>query len=92
MCSFYNFTADLNDDTWLQPGTIVLIKEPYLKYNLVCTNSLIRVDSPSDAIFVHETERAVLAKANALRWYKPEVMDFDQLKKRGNEAFVKKVF
>ena len=71
--------------------SIVLIKEPWLRYNSQGTESLIRVDSPSDAVFVHETERTVLVMANALSWYLPEMVDFEQLKMRGNEAFGKKV-
>jgi hypothetical protein len=45
--TFYNFNADLNNSSWLKPGTIALIKEPYMKYGSIGGTPFIRVDSPS---------------------------------------------
>jgi hypothetical protein len=44
---FCNFNADLNISSWLKPGTIALIKEPYMKYSSIGNTPIIRVDSPS---------------------------------------------
>jgi hypothetical protein len=49
--TFYYFNADLNDLSWLKPGTIALIKEPQMQYGTPETKvPFIRVDSPSGFI------------------------------------------
>ena len=45
--SFYNFTTDPSDSSWLKPGMIALIKEPHMKYSAKTKKPIIRVDSPS---------------------------------------------
>ena len=65
----YNFRPALDrDGSWIAPGTILAIKEPYLKYGMM--NVLfIRVDSPSDVLFIHETDEKSLWEVGAIKWY-----------------------
>uniref|UniRef100_A0A915EH79 Uncharacterized protein n=1 Tax=Ditylenchus dipsaci TaxID=166011 RepID=A0A915EH79_9BILA len=65
----------------------MLIKEPYMKYGSMGTNAFIRVDSPSDVVFVDETNQQMLQWANALQWYKPQKLDSDQLRAKGNDCY-----
>uniref|UniRef100_A0A915D840 SET domain-containing protein n=1 Tax=Ditylenchus dipsaci TaxID=166011 RepID=A0A915D840_9BILA len=47
--SLYNFQLNIgNSCSWLPPGTIMFIKEPYLKFGSLGKNVFIRADSPSD--------------------------------------------
>ena len=50
-------------------------------------DAYIRVDSPSDVLFVHESERDVLQMADALSWYKSEIYTAEVLKANGNQQF-----
>jgi hypothetical protein len=50
LVDLYNFHSDLNDPSWLKKGTIMLIKEPYLKFAPIDKSAFIRVDSPSGII------------------------------------------
>lgn len=64
----YNFRPALDrDGSWIAPGTILAIKEPYLKYGI--SSVFIRVDSPSDVIFIHETDEKTLDEVGAIKWY-----------------------
>ena len=64
----YNFRLALDrDGSWIAPGTILVIKEPYLKYGI--SSVFIRVDSPSDVIFIHETDEKTLEEVGAIKWY-----------------------
>ena len=66
----YNFRPNLDGDAnWIASGTILVIKEPTLKYGLTLTNAFIRVDSPSDVVFVQETDEEVLKEIGAIKWY-----------------------
>lgn len=51
---------------------------------------MIRVDSPSDVIFVKDVDQELLASVSALKWYQPETLSVDQLRVKGNECFVRK--
>ena len=66
----FNFRRSLNDGgSWLPIGTIMLIKEPYLKNEAAMLGySYIRVDSPSDVIFVNETDVKILESVRAKKW------------------------
>jgi hypothetical protein len=50
---FYNFSSNLESADWLEPGSdeipgsILLIKEPYLKYAADNLEPVIYIDSPS---------------------------------------------
>uniref|UniRef100_A0A914DRS6 Uncharacterized protein n=1 Tax=Acrobeloides nanus TaxID=290746 RepID=A0A914DRS6_9BILA len=85
--SLYNFNCDLDDSTWLKAGTILFVKEPYIKFGSVAHTTMIRVDSPSDVVFVDETNKDLLSQAGVLAWYKPERFTFEMLKKKANELF-----
>lgn len=85
----YNFVSKFNPN-WLKPGTIMLIKEPYLKFGTAKERVVIRVDSPSDVVFVNETDEKLLRQANALSWFKSEILNFEELKKKANILFIKK--
>ena len=67
----YNFRPVLDrDGSWIAPGTILAIKEPYLKHGNGLNNDLIiHVDSPSDALFIHETDEKSLREVGAIKWY-----------------------
>lgn len=67
--SLRNF-RDLNDLDWLKAGVIMVVKEPYLCYDAVQNRmASIRVDSPSDVIFVDETDKGTLERVGAMKWY-----------------------
>ena len=67
----FNFRRSLNDGgKWLANGTIMLIKEPYVtEEKAMLGNSYIRVDSPSDVIFIDETDLKSLESVGAKKWY-----------------------
>ncbi|KAH7728947.1 TPR domain protein [Aphelenchoides avenae] len=88
--SLYNFRPNLSDRTWLPQGTVMIIKEPYLKYGSIGHSVTMRVDSPTDVVFVDETDRDLLASVGALKWHKKERFSVDQLRVEGNARFVKK--
>src|SRR5690348_5615894 len=60
LLSLYNFRTDVSDASWLPIGTIMVIKEPYLKKGSQSNDIIVRVDSPSDVIFVGETDKKML--------------------------------
>lgn len=65
----YNFRPVLDGDgSWLPAQTILAIKEPYLKYGLY-SNVFIRVESPSDVLFIDKTDEKTLKIVGALNWY-----------------------
>lgn len=66
--SLYNFRPHF-DDGWLSMGTILVIKEPFLKYGSFGEDVSIRVDSPSDVTFVDETDRLTLESFGAQAWH-----------------------
>ncbi|KAH7718142.1 tpr domain protein [Aphelenchoides avenae] len=87
--TIYN-VRDPNQLEWLHANTTLILKEPYLHYSSHTGVPSLRVDFPSDIIFVDETDKALLEFAGAIKWYKPEWFSFDQLKAKGNECFVEK--
>uniref|UniRef100_A0A915EAU7 SET domain-containing protein n=1 Tax=Ditylenchus dipsaci TaxID=166011 RepID=A0A915EAU7_9BILA len=48
------------------------------------------LDSPSDVVFVDESDQQELQWANALKWYKPQKLSVDQLRAKGNEYYKNK--
>lgn len=65
----YNFRQVLySEGDWIPCGTILVIKEPYLKYKMM-NELFIRVDSPSDVLFISETDEKSLQEFNAMKWY-----------------------
>lgn len=43
----------------------MVIKEPYLRYGSQCLEASLRVDSPSDVIFVDSTDLDLMTKIGA---------------------------
>jgi tetratricopeptide (TPR) repeat protein len=85
--TFYNFFSSFREDpnAIFPKGTILLIKEPFLKFGSQSQIPLIRVDSPSDVIFVDEFDQNIL-KDNI--WGKPISFSFEELKNEG-ERFLR---
>ncbi|KAI1703543.1 SET domain-containing protein [Ditylenchus destructor] len=92
MLSLYNFRMDISDGDWLQPGTILVIKEPYLKHGSQSESAIIRVDSPSDVVFVKETDENFLRSIEALCWHKPALLSAEELRLKGNKFFAQNHF
>uniref|UniRef100_A0A915DCI8 SET domain-containing protein n=1 Tax=Ditylenchus dipsaci TaxID=166011 RepID=A0A915DCI8_9BILA len=86
----FNFQYDLTNTTWLSKGTIMLVKEPYLKYSGGESGLQIRVDSPSDVIFIDEADELRLQAYGASKWYVPSKLTFDQLRQKGNDSYAAK--
>lgn len=71
--ALYNFRPILaSSGGWIPDGTILAIKEPCLRYGLSNINNdvFIHVDSPSDVLFIHETDENALVQVRAQKWYK----------------------
>ena len=67
--SLQNFSYKVDDTDWLCPGTILLIKEPWLRYTFQSKTPHIRIDSPSDVIFIDQMDYEFLEKVGAKKWY-----------------------
>uniref|UniRef100_A0AC34F2H2 Uncharacterized protein n=1 Tax=Panagrolaimus sp. ES5 TaxID=591445 RepID=A0AC34F2H2_9BILA len=65
--ALFNFRYKVDDLDWLPLGTILLIKEPWLRFLLQNGFSTLRVDSPSDIIFVDPTDSELLTKIGAMK-------------------------
>uniref|UniRef100_A0A914CFG9 Tetratricopeptide repeat protein n=1 Tax=Acrobeloides nanus TaxID=290746 RepID=A0A914CFG9_9BILA len=59
-------------------------------YGSKAKNVVIRVDSPSDVLFVYETDEKLLSQANALQWFKQETYSFEEIKDQAKTLFMKK--
>uniref|UniRef100_A0A915CS38 Uncharacterized protein n=1 Tax=Ditylenchus dipsaci TaxID=166011 RepID=A0A915CS38_9BILA len=81
-----NFRLDINDSKWLPRGTIMLIKEPWLRYDMIGEDVMIQVDSPSDVVFLDKTDRKIMEFYNALKWYGPQTLTQEQLQLEGNKC------
>uniref|UniRef100_A0A914PSW9 Uncharacterized protein n=1 Tax=Panagrolaimus davidi TaxID=227884 RepID=A0A914PSW9_9BILA len=66
--AIYNFRYKLDKLDWINPGTILLIKEPWLRYGSQSKTPSLRIDSPSDVIFVDPTDLEFLEKIGAKQW------------------------
>jgi hypothetical protein len=82
-----SFVSDPNE--WLPEGTILLIKEPYMKFGSQgACDPMIRVDCPSDVIFLHESDSLL----RSTKWHRPVQKTFEELKADGNRLFAAKNF
>uniref|UniRef100_A0AC34G8K3 Uncharacterized protein n=1 Tax=Panagrolaimus sp. ES5 TaxID=591445 RepID=A0AC34G8K3_9BILA len=88
----YNYCYNINDVGWLKPGTIFIVKEPWLRYGLSGKGVSLRVDSPSDIIFVDPTDHELLNKVGASKWYKKMSNDVEVIRKEANEYFKKEQY
>jgi tetratricopeptide (TPR) repeat protein len=90
--SLYNMTSNLkpNLNEILPIGTILLIKEPYMKYGSVGNQATLRCDSPSDVIFLDESSELL----RGTEWFKKyEGKEYySRLKDEGNQHFYKNQF
>jgi hypothetical protein len=64
----YNYTYNVEDTSWIPVGTLLILKEPYLQYVSPDGAAALRVDSPSDLIFVDPTDRNLLESIGAEKW------------------------
>jgi hypothetical protein len=64
----YNYTYNVEDTRWISIGTILVIKEPYLRFGSQNLRAAIRVDSPSDLIFVDPADFDFLKKLGVEKW------------------------
>jgi tetratricopeptide (TPR) repeat protein len=71
-----------NPNQWLPQGTILAVKEPFLRQSSL-GHMLIRVDSPSDVVFLRPANPAL----RGTPWYEAITAPFDDLKAQGNAAF-----
>lgn len=90
LLELHNFQTDFNaSSSWLPTGKIILIKEPYLKFTSLEQNIALQVTSPSDIVFIDETDEKFLKEVGALVWFNLEKMSFEELKLQGNECYKK---
>ena len=80
--ALYNFKR-LDTQNFLPFGTIMIIKEPYMKYSSLGKNVAIRVDSPSDVIFLDQTDELL----KSVGWMEKLIGSFESIKSIGNEYF-----
>uniref|UniRef100_A0A914Y7R1 Uncharacterized protein n=1 Tax=Panagrolaimus superbus TaxID=310955 RepID=A0A914Y7R1_9BILA len=88
--AIYNFSYNFNDLDLLSPGTILIIKEPWLRYGSHDKTPSLRIDSPSDIIFVDPTDHKLLCKIGAKQWFVSMSEDAEVWKQEANECFKKK--
>jgi tetratricopeptide (TPR) repeat protein len=74
-------------DHWLPQGTIFIVKEPFLKMS-AAMEMLIRVESPSDVIFLRPDDPLL----RGTPWCQPTTKSFDELKAQGNAEFEKRKY
>jgi hypothetical protein len=64
----YNYSYDMTDTKWVSIGTILIVKEPYLQFSSDDERVSLRVDSPSDLIFIDPTDLDFLKSVGAEKW------------------------
>uniref|UniRef100_A0A914Z667 SET domain-containing protein n=1 Tax=Panagrolaimus superbus TaxID=310955 RepID=A0A914Z667_9BILA len=88
--AMYNFRHKVDDVNWLPLGTILIIKEPWLRYGSQSKTASLRVDSPSDVIFVDPIDNEVLEKIGATKWHDSKLSKNAEVwQKEANECFKK---
>uniref|UniRef100_A0A914PRM1 Tetratricopeptide repeat protein n=1 Tax=Panagrolaimus davidi TaxID=227884 RepID=A0A914PRM1_9BILA len=86
---FYNFRYNFDDLNWIIPGTIFAVKEPRLQYRINDKTVSMRIDSPSDVIFVDCTDFEFLNKIGAKQMFVPMSTDAEGWREMGNDDFKK---
>lgn len=89
--TLYDFSRSFSIPTnqLLPPGSILIVKEPYLKFMIANPKDFhIRVDSPSDVIVVNDDRLHSIEKWNLI----PKNSKFDQLNEQGNRHFIAKQY
>ncbi len=78
-------STDLND--LLPEGTLLVIKEPYIKYGLNLNTPYICCDSPSDVLIIDETNELL----NGTEWFKKYGQtEFEMFKSKGGISYENK--
>uniref|UniRef100_A0A914P4Q9 SET domain-containing protein n=1 Tax=Panagrolaimus davidi TaxID=227884 RepID=A0A914P4Q9_9BILA len=90
--ALYNFHYKFDDIDWVNPGDILIIKEPSLQYDTKSEMPLIRVDSPSDVIFVDPCDEKILSKIGAMKWSETMSKDAEFWREKANECFKKREY
>uniref|UniRef100_A0A914PDR8 Uncharacterized protein n=1 Tax=Panagrolaimus davidi TaxID=227884 RepID=A0A914PDR8_9BILA len=67
--SIFNYLYEFANVEWMTSETIMIIKEPWLLYTSQGKIPSIKVDSPSDIIFVDSADERFLDKIGAKKWY-----------------------
>uniref|UniRef100_A0AC34GNU2 SET domain-containing protein n=1 Tax=Panagrolaimus sp. ES5 TaxID=591445 RepID=A0AC34GNU2_9BILA len=71
------------------PTNFLIVKEPLLRYDSPNKSTSIRIDTPSDIIFVDPSDYDFLDKIGATKWYEPEFKDAEVWREKANECFKK---
>uniref|UniRef100_A0AC35F0H7 SET domain-containing protein n=1 Tax=Panagrolaimus sp. PS1159 TaxID=55785 RepID=A0AC35F0H7_9BILA len=90
--AMYNFYYNSSELDWLNPGTILIIKEPWLRYGSNNKIPTMRIDSPSDVIVVDCNDSKLLQKADAMQWFKPLSKDSEIWRQKANDCFKKEKY
>uniref|UniRef100_A0A914QFP1 Uncharacterized protein n=1 Tax=Panagrolaimus davidi TaxID=227884 RepID=A0A914QFP1_9BILA len=64
----FNYLYEFANVEWMTSETIMIIKEPWLLYTSQSKIPSIKVDSPSDIIFVDSADEKFLDKIGAMKW------------------------
>uniref|UniRef100_A0A914P1I9 SET domain-containing protein n=1 Tax=Panagrolaimus davidi TaxID=227884 RepID=A0A914P1I9_9BILA len=86
---FYTFRYNFGDLNWIMPGTIFAVKEPRLQYQINDKTVSMRIDSPSDVIFVDCTDFEFLNKIGAKQMFVPMSTDAEEWREMANDDFKK---
>uniref|UniRef100_A0AC35GI33 Tetratricopeptide repeat protein n=1 Tax=Panagrolaimus sp. PS1159 TaxID=55785 RepID=A0AC35GI33_9BILA len=84
--SIFNFPLK-PDEKWLCLGTILFIKEPWLQYISESKTPFIRIEFPSDVIFVDPADEEFLIKIGAEKWYISMSKDAKFWRTKANECY-----
>uniref|UniRef100_A0A914YRG0 SET domain-containing protein n=1 Tax=Panagrolaimus superbus TaxID=310955 RepID=A0A914YRG0_9BILA len=90
--AIYNFRYKLDKLDWIHPGTVFIIKEPWLRYGSQSKTPSLRIDSPSDVIFIDSTDYEFLNKLDAKKWYVSMSKDAELWREKANKCFKKQEY
>uniref|UniRef100_A0A914Q6Q3 SET domain-containing protein n=1 Tax=Panagrolaimus davidi TaxID=227884 RepID=A0A914Q6Q3_9BILA len=83
----YNFLYEFYNLDWMSSETLMIIKEPWLRYTSQSKILSLRVDSPSDIIFVDLADKEFLNKIAAKKWFKEISKDAEVLRNKAYDCF-----
>jgi hypothetical protein len=85
--SIFNYLYEFANVEWITSETIMIIKEPCLLYTSQGKIPSIKVDSPSDIIFVDSADEKFLDKIGANKWFVEKSKDAEVWRQKANECF-----
>uniref|UniRef100_A0AC34FWL2 SET domain-containing protein n=1 Tax=Panagrolaimus sp. ES5 TaxID=591445 RepID=A0AC34FWL2_9BILA len=85
--SIYNFLYQFANLDWMSSETVMIIKEPWLRYGSQSKVPSIRVDSPSDTMFVDVTDGEFMNKIGAKKWIVKKSKDANVWREEANDCF-----